>query len=273
MRYERIVTLYDTAEHAEAARHNLKAAGFPTGEISMITDKTLAGEGEKIREPGIWQRLFGRDIALDEAIIYGRTVEAGGTVLTVRVPEEDVAKAMAILNAHQVVDMQSRAVERGLIATSSIPQAAAEPQAAAAAPAPPISAAAGAGADEVLSLAEEQMNVGKRLVQEGTTRIRRLVTETPVEAQVSLHEEHVRVIRRAISDPDFVRNIDWTDKTIEVTETAEEAVITKSAHIAEEVVIRKESTDRVKTLRDKVRRQQVEVERIPSSGAPPKKDG
>jgi uncharacterized protein (TIGR02271 family) len=273
MRYERIVTLYDTAEHAEAARHNLKATGFPPSEISMITNKTLAGDGERIREPGIWQRLFGRDIALHEAIVYGRTVEAGGTVLTVRVPEEDVAKAMAILNAHQVVDVQSRALERGLVGTSSIPQAAAEPQAAAAHAPPPITVAAGAAADEVLSLAEEQMNVGKRLVQEGTTRIRRFVTETPIEAQVSLHEEHVRVIRRAISDPDFVRNIDWTDKTIEVTETAEEAVITKSAHVAEEVVIRKEATDQVKTLRDKVRRQEVEVERIPGSGVPPKKDG
>jgi uncharacterized protein (TIGR02271 family) len=189
------------------------------------------------------------------------------------VPEEDVAKAMAILNAHQVVDVQSRALERGLVGTSSIPQAAAEPQAAAAHAPPPITVAAGAAADEVLSLAEEQMNVGKRLVQEGTTRIRRFVTETPIEAQVSLHEEHVRVIRRAISDPDFVRNIDWTDKTIEVTETAEEAVITKSAHVAEEVVIRKEASDQVKTLRDKVRRQEVEVERIPGSGVPPKKDG
>jgi stress response protein YsnF len=131
--------------------------------------------------------------------------------------------------------------------------------------------AAGAVAgEEVISLAEEQMNVGKRLVQEGTTRIRRFVTERPVEAQVTLHEEHAQVIRRVISDPDYVKNIDWTDKTVEVTETVEEAVITKSAHIAEEVVIRKEGADHVKTLRDKVRRQQVEVERLPGRDLPPK---
>jgi len=63
-----------------------------------------------------------------------------------------------------------------------------------------------------------------------------------------------------------VRDVDWTEKTIEVTETAEEPVITKSVHIAEEVVIRKEATDSVRTLRDKVRRQQVEVERIHRDG-------
>jgi len=99
-------------------------------------------------------------------------------------------------------------------------------------------------------------------VREGTTRIRRFIDETPVEQQVTLHEEHVRVIRRAISDPGSMRNIDWTEKTVEFEETAEEPVVTKSAHIAEEVVIQKEGSDQVKTLRDKVRRQQVEVERL-----------
>ena len=121
------------------------------------------------------------------------------------------------------------------------------------------------GRDEVLRLAEEQINVGKRLIQEGTTRIRRFVIEKPVEAHVTLHEEHAKVVRRAVADPAFVKDIDWTDKTIEVTETAEEAVISKNARITEEVVVGKEGTDHVETVRDKVRRQQVEVERIPSS--------
>jgi stress response protein YsnF len=123
-------------------------------------------------------------------------------------------------------------------------------------------AAAPASAPVKSALAEEQINVGKRLVQEGTTRIRRFVTETPVETQVTLHEEHARVLRRAISDPNYVRNLDWTDKTIEITETVEEPVVTKSVHVAEEVVIQREGSDHVKTVKDKVRRQQVEVERV-----------
>jgi stress response protein YsnF len=113
--------------------------------------------------------------------------------------------------------------------------------------------------------------VGKRLVEHGTTRIRRFVTEKPVEAQVSLHEEHVEVIRRAITDPDYIRNLEWADKTVEVTETAEEPVISKTAHVVEEVVIRKEGKDHVETLRDKVRRQQVDVERMTDKEAVAKK--
>jgi stress response protein YsnF len=265
MTYEKIVTLYDTADHAEAARRNLVAAGFPPSEISTINSKTLGLTSERLREPGLWHRLFGRDIQQYEATLYGRSVDSGGVVLTVRVPEGDVARATTILNAHQSVDLLKRAEQEGLVTTSA-PKAAAAPPVSTmqvATPAPATLAATGAvSGEEILALAQEEINVGKRLVQEGTTRIRRFVTETPVEAQVTLHEEHARVIRRAISDPNYIRNIDWTDKTIEIRETAEEPVVTKSVHVAEEVVIQREGSDHVKTLRDKVRRQQVEVERL-----------
>lgn len=114
MIYEKIVTLYDTAEHAEAARRNLEAAGFLLSEISLFTNKTLTAAGERLREPGLWHRLFGRDIEQHEAMVYGRTVESGGAILTVRVPETQAAKAMGILNAHKVADVQNRAVQQGL---------------------------------------------------------------------------------------------------------------------------------------------------------------
>jgi len=261
MNYEKIVTLYDTAEHAEAARRSLESAGFAPGEISMINSKTLGLASEKLGEPGLWHRLFGRDIQQYEATVYGRTVEAGGVVLTVRVPEADAARATSILNAHRAIDLTKRAEQSGIPTTA--------PVAASKAPevrqATATSAVGATTGEEVLSLAEEQINVGKRLVQEGTTRIRRFVTETPVEAQVTLHEEHARVLRRASTDPNFLRNIDWTDKTIEITESAEEPVVTKSVRITEEVVIQREGSDHVKTLHDKVRKQQVEVERVPAA--------
>ena len=267
MNYEKIVTLFDSAQHAEVARHNLETAGFSPSEISSITSKTLALAGDRLREPGLWQRLFGRDIKPYEATVYGRAVESGGVVLTVRVPETDVPKATSILNAHDAVDIQKRAVTEGLIPAASAPKTSPAPTR----PATMAAATSTLAGEEVLSLAEEQLNVGKRMVREGTTRIRRFITETPVEAQVTLHEEHTAILRRAITDPNFVRDIDWTDKTIEVMETAEEPIVTKSAHIAEEVIIRKEGTDTVRTLRDKVRRQQVEVERTSADANPVKK--
>jgi stress response protein YsnF len=71
------------------------------------------------------------------------------------------------------------------------------------------------------------------------------------------------MLRRAVSDSTPLRDVDWTDKTIEITETAEQPVVTKTARVAEEVVIRREGSDHVETVRDTVRRQQVELERLP----------
>jgi uncharacterized protein (TIGR02271 family) len=273
MTYEKIVTLYDTAEHAEVAKRNLELADFPSSEISLITRKSLALGSDQLREPGLWHRLFGREIQQYEATLYGRAVDSGGAVLTVRVPETDTARATAILNASQSVDILKRAEQQGLVTAAAGPRLATPPMPApvpmpAAVRTAPLARAAGGtlaatvAGEEVLALAEEELNVGKRMVKGGTTRIRRFITEKPVEAQVTLHEEHARILRRAIADPNYVQNIDWTDKTIEFTESAEEPVVTKSVHIAEEVVVQREGSDHVRTVHDKVRRQQVEVERV-----------
>jgi stress response protein YsnF len=83
---------------------------------------------------------------------------------------------------------------------------------------------------------------------------------------VTLHEEHAEVLRRAITDPKYIANIDWADNQIEVVETAEQALANKTARIVEEVSLRKVGTDRVQTVSDKIRRQQVEIERVGPDG-------
>jgi uncharacterized protein (TIGR02271 family) len=259
MTYEKIATLFDTLEHAQSAKTNLQHAGFHSDEISIVGANDLPKSGSALSEPGLWHRLFGGDIEQHEATVYAKAVEAGGVVLTLRAEKQDVPKAMAILNQHNVVDVKDRAVDTGIISKASAATIAA-PALAAVPPARPVTS--DLGKDQVLRLAEEHLEVGKRLVEQGTTRIRRFVTEKPVEANVTLHEEHAEVVRRAITDPNYVQDIDWSDSTIEVLETREEAVVSKSSHIAEEVVVGKTGSDHVETVHDTVRRQQVEVERV-----------
>jgi uncharacterized protein (TIGR02271 family) len=134
------------------------------------------------------------------------------------------------------------------------------------APQRPENIATAMGREEIIRLAEEEINVGKRVIPEGAVRVHRFVVDKPVEAQVTLHEERAKVVRRPVSDSSL-KDVDWTDKTIEVTETDEEAVISKSAHIAEEVLIGKEGRDHVETVRDKVRHQEIEVEHLSSEKA------
>jgi uncharacterized protein (TIGR02271 family) len=281
MTYEKVVTVYDTLPHAEKAVTILKAAGYNDSDISVVNQRTLEAHGAdevEIREPGLWRRLFGSTVLDHEATVYGRTVENGGVVVTVRVASSDVPRVMGLLDTHNPVDVLKRAATVGAIPATLVAKAAAAgagvaSAVGAAASTAPVSATAKAvaataspSASDVIRLAEEQLNVGKRLVQDGSTRIRRFVTEKPVEASVTLHEEHAQVLRRAITDPGYIADVDWSDRTIEVTESAEQAVVSKNSRVVEEVVVRKEGTDRVETIKDKVRRQELEVERLDRDG-------
>src|SRR5215469_12363622 len=264
MAYEKVVAVFDTSDHAQTAMRALKSAGFAADDISIVNNDTLDDRGAKVAsESGFWHRLFGSDVDLHEAKVYGHTVTSGGSVLSLRTPDTLVQKAVDILHSHNPVDVNQRAASLGVL---TAPGATVAGTTTAATAARAVASTPGTVRDrdkdgEVIRLAEEQLNVGKRQVQAGMTRVRRFVTERPVEAQVTLHEEHASVVRRAITDSSYIRDIDWTDRTIEVSETAEQAVVNKSARVVEEVVIGKEGSDRVETVKDKVRRQQVEVER------------
>ena len=48
-----------------------------------------------------------------------------------------------------------------------------------------------------------------------------------------------------------------------MTESREEAVVSKSARVKEEVVVRKDATERTETVRDTVRREDVEITKEP----------
>ena len=112
---------------------------------------------------------------------------------------------------------------------------------------------------EVMSVGEEILNVGARTVQGNTVRLRRVVVETPVEKQVSLREEKVIVERRKPTAANKGQDV-LTEKAVEMNDTFEVVDAWKSVHLLEEVVLRKEVTERTETVRDTVRRDDVQVE-------------
>jgi uncharacterized protein (TIGR02271 family) len=242
MAYEKIVAFYDGPEKARQATRALEGAGFASSDIGLLHRESLSDKD--IRDGNVWQRLLGRTVSDQEGTVYRRAVESGGVVLTLRTPDTEVNRAMNILNGHGARDLFDR--------TSSAVTPAASP----------AGTARSDLGEEVFRLAEEQIDVGKRQVTTGKSRIRRFVTEKPVEQQITLHEEHCEVARRAVTDPKLAQDIDWKDQILEVTETSEQPVVNKTARIAEEVVIRRRGSDHVETIRDTVRRQQIEVERV-----------
>jgi uncharacterized protein (TIGR02271 family) len=117
--------------------------------------------------------------------------------------------------------------------------------------------------EQAIPVVEEELQVGKREVEKGAVRVQSHVTETPVEEQVRLREEHVHVERRPVDRP--LAGADaaaFQDKTIEMHESAEQAVVSKQARVVEEVVVGKEATERTETVRDTVRRTDVDVQQV-----------
>ena len=122
-----------------------------------------------------------------------------------------------------------------------------------------VAARGPSGMEEVIPLGEEVLEVGKRTENRGTARIRRYVVETPVEERITLQSERVVVERRRpVSDK--VTGEILTEVTVEVVETAEVPTIEKRARLREEIVVRTERTQQVETVRDTVRRDEVEIQ-------------
>lgn len=269
MKYQTIVAAFDTHARAKAAFDALKAAGFHPDDMSLL-DKQVVPEadGWTGKGPSLWQRIFGEDVKQHEAAVYKRTVEFGGAVVSLRVPDYEVAHATGILDLHHPIDVKDRALTAGLLPAAHVESAIA---ALPVAPLPvkqeiavPLKLAT--GNEQILSLADEQLKVGKRMIETGKTRVRRFVTERDVSADVTLHEEHAEILRRAVTDPKLLANVDWADKSIEVVETAEQALVGKTAKVVEEIALKKIGSDHVQTLHEKVRRQQVEIEHLSADG-------
>lgn len=114
-----------------------------------------------------------------------------------------------------------------------------------------------------IPVVQEQLKVGKREVQRGGVRVYSRIVETPVNESIGLREEHVNVERRPVNEP--ISGSDTTafkEQSIEMRETAEEAVVQKSARVVEEVMINKEVTQREQQIHDTVRHTEVEVEQL-----------
>jgi len=253
-----IVAVYDSEARADAAMRDLQAAHVPPEAIGRHAKKgTGSDAGTWERRPGFWESLFGGAMDHDPTI-YDRSIDSGSTVITVKTPDEHHDAVEAILDRHNPVDLDERASLYGSTT----------PSAGTAGSVTTARSATQASPDDKIQLAEESLAIGKRAVRGGTTRVRRYVVETPVEEQVRLRDEKVTLERRPVTDGRAATTADFTDKTIEVSESREEAVVSKTARVTEEVALRKEATERTETVRDTVRRDEVKVEQVPGQSTP-----
>jgi uncharacterized protein (TIGR02271 family) len=114
-----------------------------------------------------------------------------------------------------------------------------------------------------IPVVQEELKVGKREVQRGGVRIFSRVVETPVDQSIGLREEHVNVERHKVDQPISTNDANaFKEQTIEMRETAEEAVVQKSARVVEEVAVNKKVSQREQHIKDSVRHTEVQVENL-----------
>ncbi|MCC4960255.1 YsnF/AvaK domain-containing protein [Klebsiella pneumoniae] len=242
MAHEKIVTAFNQLQQAEAAKEKLIAEGIAENHIDIISGERLRVEGKEIRHPSFWQRLFGDDVDDDYATEYNKAIQGGGVLLTVRAPKDDADRIEALLDQYSS-DYSASYNRAGTGA-----------------------AVTGSDNREALKLAEEEVAIGKRQVSDGVVRLRRYTVEDEVAEDVSLFEQHADVFRTAVDEPAYLSDVDWSEKTIEVEESHEVPTVSKTARIKEEVGVRNETSERVETVKDTVRRQEVEVEQTGATG-------
>ncbi|URD39493.1 YsnF/AvaK domain-containing protein [Methylobacterium tardum] len=275
-----ITALFDRPAEAQAAQAKLVAAGIPQSAIRLVqgaqTARTSGSYDYHKDEGGFWGSLKDFFMPEEDRYAYSEGLSRGGTLLTASVEPTQTETAYDILEQHGSVDLDQREASwrkegwSGYSASGGTTVAGSTTGTAATGTATGTSATGAAalkgagttaGETDYIPVAEERLNVGKRVAEAGRVRVRSYVVEKPVEEQVTLRDETVHVDRRAVDRP--VTAADealFASKTIEATEMREQAVVSKEARVVEEVGIRKGATQHVETIADKVRHTEVEVE-------------
>jgi uncharacterized protein (TIGR02271 family) len=207
---------------------------------------------------------------------FAEGIRRGHVMLSAEVEEAHVERALDLLDRDGAIDLDEQEAEwrrEGWSGQEALGPAAAAPARASGVASqtasPGMNAAATRFKEEVIPLVEEQISIGKRATERGRVRVRTYVVETPVDQQVTLRSEHVEINRRPVDrSTSAVDPQAFGERTVEVTEKAEEAVVGKSARVREEVVVRKEVGERVENIHDTVRRTEVEIDG-PGSGRGP----
>ena len=188
--------------------------------------EVLKGNADELMSE-IAEHGFGKEDARE----FADAADKGKTLVAARVPEAKLDRAVAIMERFEASQGKGRQ---------------------------------GSGTEETVQVVEEELSVGKRKVASGGVRVTSSVSERPVHETVTLREEHVGAERRSADRTLSAEEAEaaFEEKTVEMMGTSEKAEVRKEARVVGEVVLNKESKERQQTVKDTVRRTDVEVEEI-----------
>jgi uncharacterized protein (TIGR02271 family) len=248
-----VIGIFNNTSDAQNAVEALLDNGFTEGNVDLSANNSTmssrdATANDNDNESGIskfFKNLFGGD---DESDRYTKAAERGSVVTVHTQTSEEAQQASELLDRYGAIDIndddQDTNYESGTRSSEDI----------------------NAEEGQTVSVIEENLQVGKRDTETGGVRLKSRIVEKPVEENLRLREEYVRVERkqvdRAATDADL-ENAE--DVNIELIEHAEVPVVSKEARVVEEISIGKDVKHRDETVKDTVRKTEVDIEEIDTS--------
>lgn len=281
-RYDDYVSTEDKTKDAASRAGTGAAIGGGLGMVAGLVALAIPGFGPVIAAGPIAAALTGAaagaatggliggltaaGVNESDARLYERRLREGGVLLTVRTSSDmsdEVADIMDNNGARDVDEEKTGSTSTGAVKGRDYTHSGTTPR--------------GTNRENLtdntkksIPVVEERLDVGKRDVGRRAVRVYGEVEERPVERDIELREETIRVERRPADRPATEADLGaFREGTLEFTETREEPVVRKEARVVEEVVIGKEVNTRRETVRDTERRTDVRVEETSASGVDP----
>lgn len=223
--------LYDSRAEAEVARARLMAE-VGAARIRILERSSLA-------------ELAKLSLSDADRRTYEGELSRGACLLTAEVPhDQDAERIVAIVtDVARTAPTNPAALAPSTLAGATTP---------------------GHMAEERVALIEEELRIGTREVVRGGATVRTHVREVPAEASVTLRQDRLEVSRRPVgrtlSDSELNAGGLLKQRVVEISEMMEEAVITKETVVREELVVRKFVEQRTETIRETVRRTEVDID-------------
>jgi stress response protein YsnF len=277
-----VIGIFDTSAEAYTAVERLVSSGFLRDRVDLslhsessqyatgrsVDDDSDDGLGEKIKR--FFKSLFDNDEDTDK---YSAVARKGAAVVTVTAESnEEAERAADVLDEAGAVDVdeRSKAYANGLwsgttardmqdssLSSSDRSYASTDTD---------ISDTDRLRDDDFdktrsIPIIEEELQVGKREVERGGVRIRSRIVERPVEETVRLREERVTVDRNAVDRAASPGDFDtFREGEMEIKQRAEVPVVNKEARVVEEINLNKDVREREETIKDTVRKTEVEID-------------
>lgn len=238
-----IVTQADVQVHA---LHDMQENSLRTQNNAFQHRPQREGAMQKIED--FFANLFGGHHShSQEAAHYREAMHRGGAVVNIdNVPEARVGEMENMLQAAGAIDIDEHAAQW----TGSDQPAVRNPAS--------VSAPA-AAKENVLEAVQEEIAVGKRVNETGRVHVYTRSVQTPFSEAIPLTDETVNIERRPVDRP--AQSADLQPASIEVIETTERPVISKTAHVVEEVHVSKNATTHIEEVRDTLHGTKIEVEK------------